>query len=322
MEDARPAPLQMKSLGQEPDKRVLRYLKFYDLRLKGTPEGQVVKSLGFDSPSELYVQLRKDGFPVCEVCGETPTHPGHCEKPAGKRKRRAQRGAGNVVDLPPTVNAKELFGSALAALSADIDDLGSYKDHLQDERFVATHESLDLETALRRTRDSSGQSYVAHPAGARPNEHGVVRWTLPESRVIDPLGAGQFPPEPIVALIAVYILADLPIEDLLQKLHPEPEAADLEQLKVHIEGKKSKSGHIPELRSKARQVARLIRGGTLKPGPPTGELTTKEQFCAGVIHAWRESGHSDAQIHEALRGYDLTREDIARLGNLRLESLT
>lgn len=54
----------------------------------------------FRKLAALYKRLANDGFPVCEVCGETPAQPEHCKELEGKRKRRATH-AGENIELPP-----------------------------------------------------------------------------------------------------------------------------------------------------------------------------------------------------------------------------
>ena len=74
---------------EQPDMSVKRYVMWYSLRRNGLPEDEILRDLEhrglgeFGSPRTLYQQLANDKFPVCEVCGETPEEPDHCEKLGG-----------------------------------------------------------------------------------------------------------------------------------------------------------------------------------------------------------------------------------------------
>ena len=68
----------MSSLPENADIRVRRYFEYYERRLQGQPEDEIAQALGFRVPANLYEALRSDGFPVCEVCGETPAPNYHC----------------------------------------------------------------------------------------------------------------------------------------------------------------------------------------------------------------------------------------------------
>lgn len=158
---------------------------------------------------------------------------------------------------------------------------------------------------------------------------------------LSPGGVSQAPPEPLTRLIAVYVLSGLPIDLLLRTLHHDPEMVDDEQLEMHIEGKKTKNGEVAGLRSKAKTVARLVRGSQLRTGPSTGELTTIEEDAAAYITLRRQEGAADEAILRELReGYglrkrerfgvvyeahtwrDMTMNDLRRLGKLRLGPAT
>lgn len=111
------------SARKAPDKRIQRYLEWYSKRLNGQSEdlirrGFEERGLGeFGSSMALYLQLANDGFPVCKECGETPVQPGHCKKPADRRKRQPTTGKGAMtIELPPASAAKDLFRNALKDL--------------------------------------------------------------------------------------------------------------------------------------------------------------------------------------------------------------
>ena len=85
---------------------------------------------------------------------------------------------------------------------------------------------------------------------------------------------------------------------MLRKLHPDPKAMSLgaaKQLERHIDD--AKVG----LRSAARTVARLVRGGAVQRGRHTGELSPREEDAQAYIRKCRREGISDEQILEELR---------------------
>lgn len=83
----------MTILPKNADDKVRRYFEYYSQRLQGQPVEEIAQALGFwwpehpsREPSDLYADLKSDGFPVCEVCGETPASIGHCGELEGKEK--------------------------------------------------------------------------------------------------------------------------------------------------------------------------------------------------------------------------------------------
>jgi hypothetical protein len=154
------------------------------------------------------------------------------------------------------------------------------------------------------------------------------RFELWDNALVEPAGATQSPREPLTTLTAVYLLAGLPPEPLLERLHFAPETADSEEIKRHICGVKEKkrgadgkvkSQHIPGLKTKAAQVARLIRGGPLRPGPSTGELSPEEQNIVWYRQQRERNGVPDAVIFKELREKrGLSKAEYQRLKKFRL----
>lgn len=103
---------------------------------------------------------------------------------------------------------------------------------------------------------------------------------------------------------------------MLDALHPNPTSAD----------KKKLSDKVDDLELVAGQLATLIRGGTVRRGPSTEKISMAEQRIAWAISSRRKEEASDERIvreiscmgHDAY-GRPLTKDDISRLGNLRLE---
>jgi hypothetical protein len=83
-----------------------------------------------------------------------------------------------------------------------------------------------------------------------------------------PTGAAPMPSEPLTTLIGVYALAGGEIAALLEALYPgEPSRGVLEEVRKCVEGKK-KSDKKDGLKTLARQLAILVRGGQLEGAPP------------------------------------------------------
>jgi hypothetical protein len=123
--------------------------------------------------------------------------------------------------------------------------------------------------------------------GKDPHSETFELWN---ARFVEPAGATQSPQEPLTKLIAIYILTGLPLESLLGRLHFAPETVNEAELRRHIEGeivKKRRNGktstqHIPGLKTKAAQVAKLICGGTLRQGPLRESCRRMSRTLSGI----------------------------------------
>ena len=135
-----------------------------------------------------------------------------------------------------------------------------------------------------------------------------------------PAGLNRTPPEDLAALITAYVfspdgLKRRPLEPLLEALHPDPTAADKEQLRKKIK----------ELKKVAGQVAMIVRGGTVTSGRPIEEVSRSHHFLAWHIQELDPKGtSSDEEMLERLREWwgeemdDFTPKDIRWLGSLKL----
>jgi hypothetical protein len=235
--------------------------------------------------------LRQDGFPVCETCGDYTKEWAHCGQQEDSRQQKPRQGTGIRVELPPAKEAMPLFEEALDVLREAIDDLEDRKEYLQDGRFV-------VETYFQGPAYDDGEWVEVKGAFAG--------------------GGEQSPPEPLTTLIAVYVLSGLPLEPLLSTLHKEPAGADSDQLDLNIEGTRTSKGHTPGLKSKARHVARLIRGGNLLPGPTTGEFSADQHSAAWRLYQLKQQGFASKDIEQELRKHGFGRQDVAWLRKLGL----
>src|SRR5215211_3590445 len=277
-------------MSKEPSPQALRYIKLITYRLNELPEEEIAKKLGFDSPTELYRQVSQDNYPICPVCGTTDVSKSHCS-PEREYKHQAGRGTSEAEELPPAEAAAPLFHQALEKLSWAVVDLQNRHEYWHDGRFVA--QEVYNDPVLR------GGGWIDN---ATTNI---------------PLGGKQHPADPLTTLIAVYVLAGLPLKPLVEKLHRAPETVDFEYLEAQIVGKRTKKGHKPGLRSKAEHLARLVRGAPapLKPGRDTGEHTGREQNAIWYMRDLEAHGLSRSAIVQEMTKRGFSKEDIERFSN-------
>ena len=279
------------------DNRVKRYLQWYFWRLEGRLDDRILRGLKegelgeFRTLAALYKRLANDGFPVCEVCGETPARPEHCKELKGKRKRRAKH-AGEKIELPPASAAMGIMRAVLMALEDDVAKLAERREWIQGERFVAG--------------DYTTGGMVLRTLNVNPPKETVLQ---EDGEIATPRGAGQAPPEPLTTLIGVAVLAGYQLPPLLRALHPDPSSVNAERLELAIQ----------ETRAKVRQLARLVRGGDIRRGPSTEEVSPLEQLAAWEIHGLSRAGASKKEIEDYLKGMGFGREEANRLRQLKLD---
>ena len=106
-------------------------------------------------------------------------------------------------------------------------------------------------------------------------------------------------------------------------MHPDPASADWAGIEKRIEGRKGGPEKLDGLHALAEQLAKAIRGGSLRAGHPAAELSPHEVNLASRITERREAHVSDEQIYEELRRLarlevELTWDEFHRLANLGL----
>ncbi len=299
---------------QKPGRKALRYVNLCVRRLRGYEDDQIAEELVGDTPQYLYRVLAQDGFPVCTVCGETPAPPDHC-KTTSEPKRKARRSTQDN-RLPSPKFAEWSFRLALAWLEEDVKVLSLLEERLQGERFVATLTEPEGEFVLsHRMFYESDWERLCEIYGMDPDVY--TQLDVKGEGTTQPYGANLNPPRPLVRLVAAYALAYGTLDPLLDTLHPDPASADENKLRKKLD----------EFELVVGQLARLVRGGKLRKGPSTGAVSMEEQRIAWVISRRRKEGASDETILREIRhlGHDafgrpLTREDVLRLGGLRLEA--
>src|SRR5215213_5152590 len=182
----------------KPDDRVLRYLRLCAERMHERTEDQIAHDLNFGSPAALYQKLNQDGFPVCPVCGETPAKPNHC-KNVGQRQRRAKRGTGQALELPPARRAEDLFRKAIRNVETGLINLNLRREFYIDERFDAFSGNPETSTTFARASLPPGEEgdviwrELCTTSGHDPS---VDSFVLTPVRTTTYLGATQSPPEP------------------------------------------------------------------------------------------------------------------------------
>jgi len=332
------------SIQKNLDERDFRYLQFVVARAHGATDEEVVKELNdpdIDSPQVLYRRLKSDGHSICPICGATYVEENHCRSLEDEQgKLKPQQSGGEAEELPPAASATGLFRDALFVLETEISLLSHRREFLQDERFIVKHEfsgeaGESYERHYRRDMsETAWREYCQHYGG----DPSLDYFDVPID-VTSPGGVSQAPPEPLTRLIAVYVLSGLPVDLLVNALHPDSEAADMEELHKHINGQKREKSKFPGLRSKAEDVAKLVRGRRqLRTGRTTGELTRVQEEAAVYIQLRRREGESDTEILRELReghGFarpvrfgvaakkgrawpDITMADLLWLGKLKL----
>ena len=279
-------------MSKEPSPQALRYIKLINYRLNELSEEEIANKLGFDSPTELYRQVSQEGYPICPVCGTTDVPRSHCSPERGY-KPQARRGRSKAEELPRAEAAAPLFHQALNKLGWEVVDLQNRHEYWHDGRFVA--QEVYYDPVLRNGK-----------------------W-IDKATTNIPLGGKQHPADPLTTLIAVYVLAGLPLKPLVEKLHRAPETVDFEYLEAQIVGKRTKKGHKPGLRSKAEHLARLVRGAPapLKPGRDTGEHTGREQNAIWYMRDLEAHGLSRSAIVQEMTKRGFSKEDIERFSNFR-----
>ena len=241
------------------------------------PEENVLEELGFGSVEAMGKQLANWGLPDWLTGGAT--NGSEPDKPMW----RAQTASEEPAELPPAYDAALLFHQALTKLDEAIKDLNNRKEYLQNGRFVAQKD--------------------------------VIQWSGPEidikERLRIPLGGHQTPLEPLPALIAAYVLADEPLEPLLEKLNLRPDQVDEEQLQALIEKKKTSSGHVRGLKTIVGMIARGVRGGKVSGGQHTGEFSTKIQNGVWCSSQLAQGGFTPKAISERLKEANFSPSEIS-----------
>ena len=231
---------------------------FTTLKLRGgISDDEIADKLGFGSAEALHIQLTNWQLPAWMLN----------RAPAKERPRKARRprgGGGTSSELPSAGDATELILGALKRLEHDARDLKKRKEFLQDGRFVVKRGTALTPVHRRGDLPDSVWREICARHGKDPAATEVVREE--PTRIEAPGGGSVTPPAPLPALIAVYALSGEPLDELVDKLYLAAEEVNREVLANALADTQAK------LELAAAQLARLVRGGEVKKGPPPREL--------------------------------------------------
>ncbi len=283
-------------------------------RGKGYSEDEVAETTGYRGAGHMRQELERWEMPTWFVEGDAPPEP-----KAGKSaqpKRRA-RGAGPVKGLPPASNAAPLFRERLEALAQGNEDLRHRKEEWQGGLF---HQSAVYTDPVYFPRDqlpdelwkSLCEAYELDPEEDNFLDTNAKTWSLG--------GGTPAPQAPLPALIAAYVLMDGELAPLLDALHPEPSEETLEQVRKLVEDKKDTDKR-DGLKVIANQLAKLVRGGEVRPGRDPADLSNHEYNLACRITDDRDAGIPDREIFQKWREklspeLELTWKEFCRLRDL------
>lgn len=262
--------------------------------LQGASEDDIARQLGFDHDADLRAQLRAWKLPEWLVTGD-----GAAEKPKAPKpppRERKARSSGPAKELPPASNAASLFRERLEALIRATDELRHRKEKLQGGRFIQSSLYTDPHHYFRELFSDEQWEVLSEHYGFDPTADSfstsdVFTWSL---------GGGTSTPEaPLPALIGAYLLAGGNPGPLVEALHPDPASAEWSKIEKRIEGRK-REDDLDGIKALAEQLAKAIRGGTLRTGSPVAELSRHEINLASRITELREQGWSDEDIYQRL----------------------
>jgi hypothetical protein len=237
-----------------------------DFRSQGFDEDKVAAKAKYRGVGHMRQVLEQWSLPTWFVEGDSPPAPK--TKKNSERDRKTRR-LGPTKELPPADNAASLFRERLEALTRATEWLKYRKEKLQGRHFIASSVREApvsfSEEALSEYRRELGLDEVAesfmHFGGA----------------TFDLEGGTLAPARPLPQLIAAYLLAGGELEPLVEALHPDPESAEWDKIRKHLEGRKSDKVHNTDgLIASAQQLATLIRGSTLPDYRPQSELSPLE----------------------------------------------
>jgi hypothetical protein len=284
-------------------------------RTQGLPEDKVAEKAKFDSVEDMYFRLKRWGLssllPLGKLGKKEPELP---EEDQGSTKPKARSGTKEHRALPPVSNAAELFRKALAKLAREVEELEHIRETYSGGRFVATN--VYEGSLLLRREFVNAETWREFCEQADVNPEDDTLWQS-GAAIKDPVGGAFRPSVVLAALIGTYLLAEEPLELLLEALHPDLQDADLKEISKYVEGRKKSDGK-DGLKVLAGQIATLVRGGALKTGTPPVALAPREQNLACTITDYREAGLSLDEIHRRLEPLGLAKQDVRRLADMRL----
>ncbi len=294
-------------------------------RAAGTPDEEIARTMGdcYGDPKIMYGKIKAAGTPICTECGETwPDEDHDCTQP--KPKKKARKFKGDTEGLPDAAGAVALFEGALDRLRVLLTRLPRRQEYRRASRFVAHHELTEPGESVRTysrltkreemTPEKWGQVCEEYDLDPDAGTH-EIPYRCETAAFDAPFDIPtDYPAEPLPALVAAYALTGWDIEELVEKLHPDPERVNLGELNKEVGG----------LRRKAELVAAVVRGGKSGAGKRGAEITVAERRLAGHIQELQGRGWSEEMIAKRLRedgfkplpdGFEATVEEVRRLAD-------
>jgi len=260
----------------------------------------------------------------CELPGWIVYPDGGGEQIGKKKKRTTQSFGRDKEELPPAEQAETLFRKDLERLREYIDWLEDLRERYQEEKpqlwlsywwiednWDSYHRSAFSEDEWRRLCEEADvdPAWESFDVNLKPSA--------------SPVALGGAPWRGLVYLIAMHVLMNESIDPLLDELHPNPDKVDREKLY------KKKGDLVTQLRSSAKELAKVVRGGKAGARAPAQRLSPWEIKVAWeMIHPLAQEGLSYEEILGKLKedgsvdwmkpalGYELTVSDVERLKNL------
>lgn len=306
----RPAQQTGMSVHSGLDDRDDRYIYWCISRASNRSDTAVANKYGL-TPKALWQQLANDGFRVCPECGKHRPEKGHWLEHVS-RKRLPRGTDAEAQELPPAKNGGDLFGPAVALLERDIAQLPFLRQWFKDGRFV-TEIVYDEDSGLanhlysRDHYEELGEDAWREDCERHGVDPNVGEFRVPYTEVLE-RGAEWFPDDILVRLLTARALSGLPLEPLLERLHPEPNKEDSAEVARKLQ----------ELLLRARQLAALIRGnrGATRKGEKPPQVPPKEHANSRQLADQSKRGLSDAALTLSVR--KLARSKRKRIRDLQL----
>jgi hypothetical protein len=302
---------------RKPHPSDLLYIKVVNFRLNGWEEEHIAREFAYPTPKALYAKLAEDGYPVCKTCGENSKDHSCPEEPKGrppKRERKAKAaGDQELVKLPPARAAAPLFEDM-------INPAGTHTSSLYPKPPIENPDDPRYNQSLWRLLRATLQDYIVDLEYLEEELQGGNRFIGtsieedfdvregPDAAIVAE-GGRPYPYRGLVVLIATYALLYGKVGPLIEVLHPDPASIDQNSLdKINRV--------VKDLHTQAQRLAKWVRGGVVKGGRLTEELSLTEQRDAWEINRLKEQGLSDEEVRKKMPR--LSVEEIKWLGAFNL----
>ena len=314
----------------EREQAELAFLKLAYFRRQGLSEEEIADECGFASPQTLYQQLKNWEYPDWLIEAERTEDGNQLSGRSGERNktRKARSGYGEGHELPDVANAVPVFEKDIELLRVALIGLHGLKEEFHRGRFLS-YSWIEDDSEHYHKSMFSEQQWIAlcKKWGVDPSAEEFYLSLAPHAYAS---GAGDTPDRDLTLLIGVHALMYGSVDRLTEALHPTPSSVDRKELY----GQKKKDGakqdgYVTVLRTAAANLAKVVRGGTVRRGARSGYVPPYEQSLAwDWILPLAKEGYSDEEIYRKLKEegpldeegrYALehyTVEEVTRLRNL------